>query len=556
MSAIAGVGGFAGGVGLYLLGQALATEGVALAGGLELRQNLARWTSGPRRALRTGAAASLLVPSSQALNAAAIGLVNTGLLGLAAALWLAIGVTAGGAMAGWATVLVGFQPWLQAAALSAIGVGALLRWSLQTSDRSAWGQVVLGMGVLMLGVHALGESFAGWHGEMRLDSWAPAGPGGSLVWILPGAAAAALLRSPSLVVVVASLAGAESAMSLPAAAFLAVGAQVGSGAAAAWTLYRRRGTAASRRVAVGQLAFLGLLTAVSLIALPIALSFLGAPRGEVAMVLLALLQTVVLALAMLTAVPLARPLLSILSELFLNDQHAPSRPDHVDSGLSAIPDLAVPALTRETGRVAAQTRELARKVLVEGGLSDLRLAAYEQATTSLAGAIEAHAGRLRRGRLPGHVSEELYSLQRAVSAVRRIFALVSSMRAESEPDSGLDQIMRSRLRQIQFSMLHLLEGLEKSRNGAARRQLEDEASAIELRAEQLEDRLLETVADGQAPPWRVKPVLDRLSRLRLMSGNARDAVRAMDTILPARQVSSAAREARDLEPAYATARSR
>ena len=88
MNALALMGGLAGGVGLFLLGMGLMTDGLKLAAGPALERILANSTETRLRALASGVAVTALVQSSSAVTVAAIGFVNAGLLNLSQALWV------------------------------------------------------------------------------------------------------------------------------------------------------------------------------------------------------------------------------------------------------------------------------------------------------------------------------------------------------------------------------------------------------------------------------------------------------------------------------------
>ncbi|MDW8479999.1 MAG: Na/Pi symporter [Xanthomonadales bacterium] len=74
--------GLLGGLGLFLLGMGLLTEGLKLAAGSSLARILRRATAGPGRALASGALITALVQSSSAVTLATIGFVNAGLMPL------------------------------------------------------------------------------------------------------------------------------------------------------------------------------------------------------------------------------------------------------------------------------------------------------------------------------------------------------------------------------------------------------------------------------------------------------------------------------------------
>ncbi|MDP1533404.1 MAG: Na/Pi cotransporter family protein, partial [Rubrivivax sp.] len=70
------LGALAGGVGLFLLGMGLMTDGMKLAAGPALATLLAKATRTRRRALASGVLMTALVQSSSTVTVAAIGFVN------------------------------------------------------------------------------------------------------------------------------------------------------------------------------------------------------------------------------------------------------------------------------------------------------------------------------------------------------------------------------------------------------------------------------------------------------------------------------------------------
>ena len=122
------LGGLAGGVGLFLLGMGLMTDGLKLAAGPALERILARSTQTRLRGLATGALVTIAVQSSSAVTVAAIGFVNAGLLTLSQALWVLFGANVGTTMTGWLVALVGMKFSIDIFALPLIGLGMLL-WS-------------------------------------------------------------------------------------------------------------------------------------------------------------------------------------------------------------------------------------------------------------------------------------------------------------------------------------------------------------------------------------------------------------------------------------------
>src|SRR5690554_964219 len=98
-----------GGVGLFLLGMWLITEGLRLAAGASLERLLARWTSSRWRGLLSGILLTAVIQSSSVVTVAAIGFVNAGLMSFQRAVWVIFGSNVGTTLTAWLVALIGFK---------------------------------------------------------------------------------------------------------------------------------------------------------------------------------------------------------------------------------------------------------------------------------------------------------------------------------------------------------------------------------------------------------------------------------------------------------------
>lgn len=80
-----------GGLGLFLLGMNMLSEGLKLAAGRALETILQQATRTRWRGLLSGAVTTALVQSSSAVTVATIGFVNASLLTLGGAIWVLFG---------------------------------------------------------------------------------------------------------------------------------------------------------------------------------------------------------------------------------------------------------------------------------------------------------------------------------------------------------------------------------------------------------------------------------------------------------------------------------
>lgn len=115
------------GLGLFLIGMWLMTDGLKLAAGNTLRDILFTWTNTRARALGTGFMITGLVQSSSAVTVATIGFADAALLSLEQAIWVIFGSNLGTTMTGWIVALVGFKVNMEYLALPLIGIGMILR---------------------------------------------------------------------------------------------------------------------------------------------------------------------------------------------------------------------------------------------------------------------------------------------------------------------------------------------------------------------------------------------------------------------------------------------
>ena len=119
----ASVAGALGGVGLFLLGMTMLSDGLKLAAGPALERILAAATRTRWHGLGSGLLVTMLVQSSSVVTVATIGFVNAGLLALGPSLWVLFGANVGTTMTGWIVALVGLRFDIQSVALPLIVVG-------------------------------------------------------------------------------------------------------------------------------------------------------------------------------------------------------------------------------------------------------------------------------------------------------------------------------------------------------------------------------------------------------------------------------------------------
>src|SRR5690606_16834294 len=117
----------AGGIGLFLLGMSLMSEGLRSLAGKSVRKALIRFTRSRVSGVFTGVIATILTQSSSATMMITVGFVGAGVLVYSQALGVVLGASVGTTFTGWLVALVGFKLQLSSIASIMILIGALLR---------------------------------------------------------------------------------------------------------------------------------------------------------------------------------------------------------------------------------------------------------------------------------------------------------------------------------------------------------------------------------------------------------------------------------------------
>ncbi len=170
-----------GGLGFFLLGMLLMTDGLHGLAGHSMRRALMRFTHSPTSGAITGASCTALLQSSSATTIAAIGFVGAGLLSFPQALGIIFGANIGTTMTGWLVTLIGFKLQLGNVALILVLTGALLRLFARSTLRhggtalAGFGLIFVGISYMQSGMYGLRELFDfssfgtdGWYSRLQL----------------------------------------------------------------------------------------------------------------------------------------------------------------------------------------------------------------------------------------------------------------------------------------------------------------------------------------------------------------------------------------------------
>lgn len=233
-----------GGIGVFLLGMVVMTEGLKALTGARISQWLADATHSPWSGATTGAISTAILQSSSATTVAAVGFVGAGLLTFSQSLGIIFGANIGTTITGWMVALLGFKLQLGSLLLPLIFIGVMMR--IFASGRIAQlGFSLAGFGLIFIGIDLLQQAAAQYTDFVSLDLLPADSLTGRLKLLLLGIIITILTQSSSAGVATALVAVNAGAINFEQAAALVIGMDVGTTVTAA--IATIGGTAGTKR---------------------------------------------------------------------------------------------------------------------------------------------------------------------------------------------------------------------------------------------------------------------------------------------------------------------
>jgi len=407
-----------GGIGLFLLGMSMMTDGLKLAAGDALRRLLDSWTRSAPRGLAAGFLITAIVQSSSAVTVATVGFVNAGLLTLSQSIWVIFGTNVGTTMTGWLVALVGVKLDISALALPLIGAGMLVRLTAGRRARQVGaGQALAGFGVFFLGISVLQSGFADLAAQQAGLDLGDADWVAAIAAVGLGIGLTILTQSSSAAIAIILTASAGAGLPLLLAAAAVIGTSIGTTSTA--LLAALSATPAAKRVASAHIVF---NLATGLLALACLMPLLYVARhlagllgaGAEAPAILAVFHTLYKVLGVALIWPVAQHLVRFLETRFVTPVERLAQPRHLDPTLISVPALALRGLVLESSRMLELTFQLARR-RIETLPAHGRGQEQEQAgLLQLGQAIRHFIGQVGASALPKEVVEALPDLLRAI----------------------------------------------------------------------------------------------------------------------------------------------
>jgi phosphate:Na+ symporter len=516
-----------GGLGLFLLGMWLMSEGLKMAAGDTLNHFLRHWTNTRLRGLSVGIFLTGLIQSSGAVTVATIGFTNAGLLSLKRAIWIIFGSNIGTTATGWLVTLVGFNFKISAFALPMIGIGMLLKLSKGDTKYGAIGQALVGFGILFLGIDVLKDTFSAVGTQISLENTSEHYWQNIFIYTGFGFLITVLMQSSSVTLAITLTALAGGLMPLLAAAAIVIGSNLGSTTTAVFSSFGTNSVA--KRVVASHVIFNIITAVVSLILISPLLSFILFSQDllhidKSATMTLALFHTIFNVLGVILMIPIADPLVKWLKKRFKTKEEALGKPLYLDKHALALPSLALHALSRETERLGHFSLAMAKDSL-NFELSNQDMNSKDLIVKNLTIAIGSYTTELYKQNLTEQVSEKLPILLRVTqyyASISELAILINT--AKKQVATALNPAIQTQINEFYKHSIHLLKDAEIGQKSSISQQLTAQLNILEAEYQSLKSLLLRRGAEGTLSIAKMDKTMSSISQIRRINQQAVKAI--------------------------------
>lgn len=514
------LGSLAGGLGLFMLGMWLMSDGLKQLAGNKLNHILQNWTSTRLRGLSTGFLLTSIIQHSGAVTLATIGFANAGIINLRRAMWIVFGSNVGTTVTGWLVILIGFNFKIESFALPLIGIGMALRLFGQHRGYANIGLAVAGFGLLFMGIAALKSSFAGADSFFDLHYSSGLLAVDIVLFALAGFVLTTLLQSSTimLILVITSLAGGVIAL-LPAAAII-IGSNVGSTTTSLFAVIGSQPVA--KRIVASHIIFNVLPAVFSIVMLlPILWLIDGIQQllfDQVqAATTLVLFHTVFKVLGVILIWKLADPLEQWLNGKFISTADTISEPKYLDKTTLEIPHLAITSIRLELQRLNQHVLQNA-KHSIHHNRPISWLQQQHEFTKQHILKLGEFSAQLYQQHISEQIADQLTDLLRISQYCETISALTISV-AKSRPLSHqpIEAELQQRLASFNVDCLLLLDS---ARLDTVDKSMKSTLDTLEKNYLSLKSLLLRRGAEGRLSIARMEKELQTTSQQRRLCQQA------------------------------------
>ena len=216
-----------GGLGLFILGMKMMTDGLQMSAGNRIRKILGAVSSNRVAGFATGAGVTAIIQSSSATTVMLISFVGAGMMTLEQAVGVILGANVGTTVT---AQMIAFK--LTKLALPAIALGVVLKFFSKKRKNRYIGDIILGFGLLFYGMIVMKQGLSPIKGDPAFISFFTQFDAGSITGMLfcvtIGAILTVLVQSSSATIGLTMTLATQGLLDFPAAMALVLGENIGT----------------------------------------------------------------------------------------------------------------------------------------------------------------------------------------------------------------------------------------------------------------------------------------------------------------------------------------
>lgn len=536
---------FCGGLGMFLYGMKIMSDGIQQTAGEKMRQLLGILTNNRVLGVLVGALITAIIQSSGATTVMVVGFVNAGIMTLTQAVGVIMGANIGTCMTSWIVSLgqlgdafKAVSPDLYAPLL--IGIGAILVMFSKKEGKQLVGQILAGLGFLFIGLMFMKDAAGAYtHLPIFTEAFRLFGSN-PILGIIIGALVTALMQSSSASVgILQMLASSGSAVTAGSAIYISLGSNIGSCVTA--LLSSVGTTKVAKRAAIMHLTFnvigTGIFTIGSIVVFMLNREIQMMPIDSV---WISIFHTCFNITCTILLFPFAKFLVKIATMLVRDEEVVESPADvttsetinrHLDERFLRSPAVAVETARKEVVRMGCVTLNNARmaveliktrdKSLIEKIYENEKtINELEEIITEYLAKVNTLSMNDAQHQLVSHLFYTIRDIERVGDHTENIaeqleYMLNRDLKISDKSQEEIEKISTLAVDAFEYAMeCRSSKSLDAMRKVIS---LEDEVDSLQ---EEIHDRHIERLSCGKCNPAAGIPFMDILSNLERISDHA------------------------------------
>ena len=419
---------FAGGLGMFIYGMQIMSQGLENAAGNKMKSLLEVLTKNKLMGVALGALITAVIQSSSATTVMVVGFVNAGIMNLTQAMGVIMGANIGTTITGWIVSMGEWASFLKPSTLApvAIAIGVVVMMVGKRRATKDVASIVVGFGLLFVGIDNMSNAMSGLKDVPAFTDLFVKLGSNPLLGIIIGAGVTAIIQSSSASVGILQSLAVAGLIPFNSAVYIIMGQNIGTCVTAMLSSMGAKKNA--KTAALMHLLFNIIGTAIFSIA-SIAFFQIVNPAWGREMITATQISTVHTAFNIATTVLLfpASNLIIKLAKMIGGIKNEETLDDSVvslDDRMLQTPTIALQATMHEVGRMAdlvKDTLDVARRVLFTKASEDIRLLRDdEDKVDKLCAGITEYAIKITRLQISDREHENVARMLQVVSDIERV----------------------------------------------------------------------------------------------------------------------------------------